>query len=150
MKDLLLFTLLAVSLSVATGSADDSSSSKHNDTAEVLIDEVGDVKMEDPRLTEIMSRIKKAERDGKLDDLYSGDIGDEDGDNNGFGMKYVNGGDFRFTSHGMIDITKPMPKGVPKGFYKTRKAVMAHQVSVMYDSFDTSCMYDVYILLLFT
>ena len=50
--------------------------------------------MEDPRLTEIMSRIKKAERDGKLDDLYSGDIGDEDGDNNGFGMKYVNGGDF--------------------------------------------------------
>ena len=106
--------------------------------------------MEDPRLTEIMSRIKKAERDGKLDDLYSGDIGDEDGDNNGFGMKYVNGGDLRFTSHGMIDITKPMPKGVPKGFYKTRKAVMAHQVSVMYDSFDTSCMYDVYILLLFT
>ena len=47
----------------------------------------------------------------------------------------------------MIDITKPMPKDVPKGFYKTRKAVMAHRVSVMYDSFDTSCMlYDVYIL----
>ena len=71
--------------------------------------------MEDPRLTEIMSRIKKAERDGKLDDLYSGDIGDEDGDDNGFGMKYVNGGDFRFTSHGMIDITKPNAKGCAQG-----------------------------------
>ena len=52
MKGLLLFTL-AVSLSVATvtGSVDDLSSSKHNDTAaEVLIDEVGDVKMEDPSI----------------------------------------------------------------------------------------------------
>jgi len=63
----------------------------------------------DPRITIIGSKIKEAVRDGSIGDGHPFN-NEEDED----GFKFINGGDLRFTSKGMVNSAKPMPDGVPK------------------------------------
>lgn len=125
MKTISIFLLLS---SLRVGVVIASDTQQHNDTdtsaAEASINGIGDVELEDLRMSELIDKIEEAVTDGSFGDA---DIFEDYASNNGFGTKWEHS-DIRFTSKGAIDITKlPMPDGVPSGFPKTRKAFRAVQ-----------------------
>jgi len=100
MKTNIIFLLL----SVAVTSASDTTQ-EYNDTsisAEVSINDIGDVELEDLRMAEVIDKIKEAAADGSLGDE---DIFENYAANNGFGTEFKHS-DIRFTSKGAVDITK--------------------------------------------
>lgn len=127
MKTISIFLLLS---SLRVGVVIASDTQQHNDTdtsaAEASINGIGDVELEDLRMSELIDKIEEAVTDGSFGDA---DMFEDYASNNGFGTKWEHS-DIRFTSKGAIDITKlPMPDGVPSGFPKTRKAFRAVQFS---------------------
>ena len=101
--------LLLISLSSAAIASSSDTTQQNDTSAEAVLDETGNVDLVDPRVTIIGSKIKEAVRDGSFGDGFPFN-NDEDED----GFKFINGGDLRFTSKGMVNSAKPMPDGVPK------------------------------------
>ena len=101
--------LLLISLSSAA-IASSSDTQQQNDTStEAVLDETGNVDLVDPRVTIMDSKIKEAIREGTFGDgAFFTNEEDEDGFN------FIDGGDLRFTSKGMVNSIEPMPDGVPK------------------------------------
>lgn len=101
--------LLIPLLSTAIASGSDNTQQQNDTSTEAVLDETGNVDLVDPRITLIDSKIKEAVLDGTFGD---GAPFNNDEDEDGF--KFIDAGDMRFTSKGMLNSAKPMPDGVPK------------------------------------